>query len=172
MKTSKPLILTMAIGLLSACELVPVKNATEFSQSSVMNNKEVTALPLPQAAEEAVLGGHQVHCLEERFIVPPRGKDKKAPKFKFAEKYKDLVDPQSLGVALNERDINFSFESDSGSIQFTNPGKSRAVIDVSYCIYFPIDDSSKEEEEDDDDGDDSGVIPSDDILYYGTILVD
>jgi len=182
---------------LTACDVqTPV---SETSISNEIQQQEVQSLAKPQAAEDYIASGGRVECLSQRFVVPPKGKDKKAPKFRFAQKYKDLVDPMSLAVALNERDIDCSFDHETGEIRFTNPGKSRAVIDVSYCVYFPGegegggddgnttggddgnttggDDGSTTGGNDGgttsgDDGGDNGGVPTDDILYTGGVVAD
>lgn len=132
-------------ALLVGCE---VSDLTTSDYAFV--SAQVTSLNSPDDQEGTE------KCYQERFVVPPRGKDKKAPKFRFAEKYKDYVDPDSLGLALNERDVAFSFDTETGRFEFSNPGKSRAVIDVFYCLYLPNND-------DGGDGDTGGDgEPSDD----------
>jgi len=44
------------------------------------------------------------------------------------------LDLETLRMQLNQKDINFAVDTENGELVFSNPGHSRAVIDISYCL--------------------------------------
>ncbi len=79
---------------------------------------------------------------------------REVPRYLLEGPWADYVDYDTLALKLNERDIDYHMEAGSTELHFTNPGKSRAVIDVTYCLLpsAPVDPN----EDDSDEGTDSG----------------
>jgi hypothetical protein len=89
------------------------------------------------------------HCFNERFIQPPRAAKAKGkgqvhddlPRYFLQGPWAEWLDYETLRIEFNKKDIDFSVSVDTQELVFSNPGKSRAVIDVHYCLQtIPIDD--------------------------------
>jgi hypothetical protein len=68
-------------------------------------------------------------------LVPPPNKPHRSIGYRFIVKpeWAGKVDWSTLGLQLDQRNFDFTATIDGREVRFTNPGKSRAVIDISYC---------------------------------------
>lgn len=88
------------------------------------------------------------NCFTQRFVQPPRNpKSKKRTQFLVNGPWAQYLDLDTLEIELNKKDIDYVVEVENHELRFTNPGKSRAVIDFSYCLT---------QSPPDDDGDGNG----------------
>jgi|GEM_PF-2615501 len=159
------------VSLLSACEVAPTAGRSEGASSGSV------FWSLAKKNDDS-------NCFTERLVQPPRGAhraknggSRPVPSYFFEGPWAEYLELETLSVKLNERDINHSVDLDSGELRFTNPGKSRAVIDVTYCLSdaFPglPDDNDSSENDDTSEGDDAGAGDdmSNDVDEGGVIVV-
>jgi hypothetical protein len=98
------------------------------------------------------------NCFRERIVQPPRGKkgEREVPNYFLEGPWAEYLDFETLSLKLNEKDIDYTVEAGDTQIHFSNPGKSRAVIDISYCLIEGLPEIPADE--DTDAGSDDGLI--------------
>lgn len=155
----------LALGTGCDVENVPVYGDAEASQSfsttrgvSVHNEHE---------------GDEDSQCYRERIVQAPRGNPKKGnrkvPEYFLTGAWADIVDFDTLEMELNNQDIDWSVETETGKVVFSNPGKSRAVIDFFCCLKAGDAEDNTENDSDTSNGTDTDV-PSDDSLDEGGLI--
>lgn len=133
----KPLMVLLSLSILSACETSQI--AADLVEGD-LKDQGPGDYPLFIAPEGKNLvetnseTGQVVNCFKERFVHPPNKKNRSIGyRFVVKAEWAGKVDWQSLSLNLDQADFDFTTNIDGREVRFTNPGKSRAVIDVEYC---------------------------------------
>jgi hypothetical protein len=121
-----PLLLT-----LSACE-VAADGTLQATTPAEMSSPTFEAISGLKPKWIKSLGNN---CYKERFVQPPKGKNKNTRfRYLLAGPWAPYVDMNSLVLALNNKDIDYTLNAFDNEIHFTNPGKSKAVVDIEFCL--------------------------------------
>ncbi len=167
----KDVVSTTASRAFALCAALTMATACDMQQSSVAGDELIQSQAF-NVSREVYTDGE--NCFKERIVQSPRQdgehlkgneRKRKVPKYLMTGPWADQLDFDTLAIELNQKDIDWEVDLEDGHLSFSNPGNSRAVIDVFYCLNGEVggghddgdsadhDHDGDHDDNDDDDGD-------------------